>query len=71
MAVLLIFKFLGRAATPTLVFICMFSPVHLEYFYIYIVNFRRMASGAFCDEEDVLEIWKFRSSLDSDNDPDE
>ena len=48
----------------------MFSPVHLEYFYIYIVNFRRTASGAFCDEEDVLEIWKFRSSLDSDNDPD-
>ena len=48
----------------------MFSPVHLEYFYIYIVNFRRMASGAFCDEEDVLEIWKFRSSWDSDNDPD-
>ena len=49
----------------------MFSPVHLEYFYIYIVNFRRMASGAFCDEEDVLEIYKFSSSSDSDDDPDE
>ena len=72
MAVFAHFQISGESCNPNPGFhMYVFSQVHLEYFYIYIVNFRRMASGAFCDEEDVLEIYKFSSSSDSDDDPDE
>ena len=58
--VLPIFKFVGRATA------CI-----VEYSYISSVHFRKTPSGAFCDEEDVLEeIWNFPSSSDSDDNPD-
>ena len=45
--------------------------MYLEYFYISSVHFRKMPSGAFRDEEDVLEeVWNFPSSSDSDNNSD-